>query len=169
MMKVFVDKNVLFHYMRKILFNEEVPLSSLQIMRCIHNKKLHAVISENAIFGLINYCIYKLERDYNLEQKECEKKTKDKIRYALKGNWEIRSLTLQDFQNALEENDVPFEDYCQYLCAKKEKLTLITHNIDDFTSIQDIKIRRPREFIELLVKNKVITTEEVQAFTKQNI
>lgn len=107
-MKVFLDKNILFHYLRKILFNEQVPLSSLQIIRCIHKKKITAAISENALFGLINYCIYKLERDFEYDPKECEKRAKEKIKFLLKGDWEIKSLEIRDFENALEENKVPF-------------------------------------------------------------
>lgn len=160
MSKIFVDKNIIFHYLRKILFHEQVPLSSLQIIKCVHNNKLQAVISENALFGLINYCIYKLERDFDYDLIESEKKAKEKIKFLLRGSWEIKSLELKDFQSALEENTIPFEDYCQYLCAKKENILLITHNVDDFLTVKDVKILKPRDFIEACIKRKELTKED---------
>lgn len=160
MTRVFLDKNILFHYMRKILFEEQVPLSSLVIIKSIHNKKIHTCISENAFFGLMNYCIYKLQREKDMEEKDAENVAKEKMRWLFQGKWQIISLEFEALIPLLEKSNVPFEDLYQYHCAKNEKLQLVTHNTKDFEQTKGVVISTPKEFLEQLRNQKVISEKD---------
>jgi hypothetical protein len=159
MITVFFDKNILFHYMRKLLFTEKVPLSSLVLVKLVHKKKISVRISENALFGLMNYCVYKLQRQGS-DEKEAEKKVKEKIRYMLQGQWNIVSIDITDTKKLLEDSAVPFEDHWQYLCAQKAQLELVTHNVIDFDTFLDVKVTKPRDFLDFLQKKKIITEKD---------
>lgn len=161
MIRVFLDKNILFHYMRKLLFEEQVPLSSLLIIKNVHAKKLHACISENAVFGLMNYCIYKLQRDKDMEENDAEKLIKEKMKWLLHGTWEIIPLDVEELKQLLEKSKIPFEDFYQYLCAKKAKLRLVTHNKKDFEEAVGIPISAPKEFLEKLRNEKILSEKDL--------
>ena len=160
MIRVFLDKNILFHYIRKILFEEQVPLSSLVIIKSIHSKKIHACISENAFFGLMNYCIYKLQREKDMEEKDAENLAKEKVKWLFQGNWRIISLEFEALMPLLEKSTVPFEDLYQYQCAKNEKLQLVTHNKKDFEQTTGVAISTPKEFLEQLKNQKILSEKD---------
>lgn len=160
MIRVFLDKNILFHYIRKVLFEEQVPLSSLVIIKSIHNKKIHACISENAFFGLMNYCIYKLQREKDMEEKDAENVAKEKMKWLLQGKWQIISLEFEELVPLLEKSTVPFEDLYQYYCAKNEKLQLVTHNTKDFEQTAGVVISTPKVFLEQLRKQKILSEKD---------
>ena len=161
MNRVFLDKNILFHYMRKILFEESVPLSSLLIIKNVHAKKLHGCISENAFFGLINYSIYKLQRDKGMEEKDAENLAKEKIKWLLQGKWEIISLEFEELSKLVEKSEIPFEDFYQYLCAKKANLELVTHNKKDFEQAAGVIISTPTDFLEKMKKQKILLEKDL--------
>ncbi|MBI5003163.1 hypothetical protein HZC31_07290 [Candidatus Woesearchaeota archaeon] len=146
--------------MRKILFEEQVPLSSLLIIKSVHAKKIHASISENAFFGLMNYCIYKLQREKDMEEKNAENVAKEKIKWLFQGNWQIISLEFEALMPLLEKSDVPFEDLYQYHCAKNKKLQLVTHNTKDFEQTTGVLISTPKEFLQQLKNQKILSEKD---------
>ncbi|MEK6868204.1 MAG: hypothetical protein AABX98_05280, partial [Nanoarchaeota archaeon] len=135
--------------------------SSLVIIKNVHNKKIHACISENAFFGLLNYSIYKLQREKDMEEKDAENRAKEKMKWLFQGEWQIISLNFEALMPLLEKSNVPFEDLYQYHCAKNEKLQLVTHNKKDFEQTSGVVISTPKEFLDQLISKKIMSEKDL--------
>lgn len=160
MIQFFLDKDSLFHYIRRNLFAEKVPLSSLVVIEGIHDEKFEATISQNTPFALANYSLYKLRRENQFAgtkrpEKEMERKILQYLELLFEGNWKLEGLDFKEFKT-LFKSGLHFEDAYQYKCAKKESKLLLTHNVQDF-QVEDIKVQRPRDFVEDMVNKKVLS------------
>ena len=145
----FIDKNVLFDYVKLIYFSESYKYyrNQAMIVMLINEGKFNGFISDATPFSVANYLSFKLERNGIQE-------TDLKVRNAMKSlfkekQWETVSLSINEFRKALEEKRLPLEDAYQYECAKKKCKTIITSDLKDFQVLKkEFSIITPKEFIE---------------------
>lgn len=156
-MKCFIDKNIIFDFVRLIYFREsfEHYKYSALLVLLIQDKKLEGNISDSTPFSVGKYLSYKLER---LNVPDADSKARNALRHIFEGRWGLRSLTHAEFLSSLNEGRLHFEDAYQFAIAKKYCDLIITKNLKDFDSVRaEISIRTPREFIEKNFKEDLPT------------
>ncbi|MFQ6072481.1 MAG: hypothetical protein ACE5KT_07265 [Methanosarcinales archaeon] len=139
MKTIFLDKNPIFDYVHKKIFNETVRRHSIQLVELIKNGELRANILEGTIFSVYNHLNYKLQRPVlkggkNYESEKAEKEAREFVRDLFKSeSWIIVSLNKKNIFKALQDENYDYEDAIQYYGFKKSGCDIfITWNIKHF-------------------------------------
>ncbi len=152
-MKVYLDKNVVFHYARQRLFDERVPEHSITLVEQVMGGRFEAVIHEGTIFSLSNFIKYHLKRmaapqGHQIDEATADRQSRDFcITLFLGKNWSLISLEKSQVDAALHDADFTFEDAIQYQAFVKSKCPfLITWNERDFQKAAKA-LANPRTFL----------------------
>ncbi len=112
------------------------------------------------IFWLDELLYIQVAKRERYGKKDAENLAKEKVKWLFQGNWRIISLEFEALMPLLEKSTVPFEDLYQYQCAKNEKLQLVTHNKKDFEQTTGVAISTPKEFLEQLKNQKILSEKD---------
>lgn len=155
----FVDKNILFDYLRVVYFKESLDFYKLSclIVLMVNERKFKAFISDATLFSVGNYLRYKLER---AKETEIEFKVRIALKNIFSGNWETIGLTKEEFLECLNDSRLHYEDAYQLKCALKKTKNFITNNLKDFEKIQELNLLAPKQFISNFEKNEIKQAEE---------
>lgn len=156
----FIDKNVIFDFVRLVYFKESPSYYRNQALIVVlaNLGRIDATVSDSTFFSVGNYLAYKLERS---GVENAEEKVRNALKTIFKGNWRQVSLSKQEFLGCLEDNRLHYEDAYQLACAKKAGNNIITRNLKDFEKIKEIKVLAPKEFL------KTVKPQELQEAEKE--
>lgn len=134
MKTLFLDKNPIFHYAQKEMFQENVHWASLKLVEKIKNKELSANIDCTTVFAVYNYVVYKLQRDIGKSRDESQKLSRVFVKDSFKADsWIINGLDREHIFKAISDNNFDLEDAWQfYGSVKTNSGIFITWNIRHF-------------------------------------
>lgn len=138
-MRIYLDKNVVFHYARLRLFDERVPGHSITLVERVMGGRFEAVIHEGTVFSLANFIKYHLKwtalpQGQQMDEEAADRQSRDFCITLFCGkHWSLVSLDKPQVDAALRDADFTFEDAIQYQAFVKSKCPyLITWNERDF-------------------------------------
>lgn len=170
MREVFIDKDVLLGHVRRMMFDERSPLATEVVLRQVQRKKLVGYISSVTPFMLVNYLIYKFRRKNGSAENQMAKdetRSVDCIVKALSGTWGLVDLSFDEVKTAFVNRKTHFEDSYQHACAEKVKPNyLITWNVRHFSFSKTLKVANPKQYMEKLLKDGIITEKDVDSIRK---
>jgi len=109
----FIDKNIIFDFVRLIYFNESPAYYKTQalIVTLVNQNKINATVSDSTFFSIGNYMAYKLERSGTERDTEnTEETVRNALKTIFKGNWQQVSLSKEEFLECLEDHRLHYED-----------------------------------------------------------
>ena len=153
-MDYFLDKNVLFDFVRLVYFGEEFKWysSSAIVVLIARDGGFVPHISDATPFSVANYTLYKMERS---GIPDAENKVRKMLKFLFFGKWQLTSLSKEEFVESLDEKRFHYEDAYQFFCAKKFCNNIVTRNLKDFEIVKkEIKVFAPVEFLSSKFSNE---------------